>query len=65
MGFITKPETKKSKYSWKSQPELYEIFLIEIGQLKQTETWIEISWEYILPSVLKERFITWKKQNNV
>lgn len=65
MGFIIKQETKKSRYSWKTQPELYEIFLIEIGQLKETSNWLEMSWEYTLPSQLKERFITWKKQNNV
>ena len=43
--------------------ELFEMFMVEIGQYKRLPTWwIEWAWEYIKQSELSERFKDWLKK---
>ena len=61
MPFIQK--TKKQEKQTKSQDELFELYMIEIGQYTKTPEWQLIqTWEYIKASKLYEDFRDWLKR---
>lgn len=53
-------QTKSQSIETKSKEELFEIFMVEIGQYKRLDTWwFEISWDYIKQSDLSNKFKDW------
>lgn len=63
MPFIFPTQPKASDRDWKSRDELFEMFMVEIGQYKRLPTWwIELVWAYVKQSELSERFKDWLKK---
>lgn len=60
MAFILKKQEDKKENL--SRDEWFERFMIEIGQYKKTDKWIELVWFYIKSSELADRFKDWLKK---
>lgn len=65
MPFIFPSSKEEKKSSSLSKDELFEIFMLEIGQYTRTSDWgVELTWPYMSIKDTTDKFKDWLKKKS-